>query len=168
MKLKYLSILIALALASCISEYDIPPENWTDLYIKPDSIGDQVWMGNDMDYNSNESLYNWTSAMSICPTGWRLPKKQDWDALEDVSNFSSGGYWSDSTADEDYPDKAYVFYSRNGRMEQRAEYKTEFYSVRCIENTDDDNVCCVMDGPPFKTDSETCMLLGSITGKECE
>jgi len=168
----FIPLILALVLVSCISEYEIPPEK--PFTSTPIEIGDQVWMSDNMNYPVKENsiceednqtgcerLYNWTGAMSACQDGWRLPKKEDWDALEDVSGFSARGYWSDSTAYDSYPDKAYVFYARGGRMEQKAEYKSNFYSVRCIKDTGSkDNIGCVIgNNPCFKTDYKTCLSL---------
>jgi uncharacterized protein (TIGR02145 family) len=60
-------------------------------------IGTQVWMAQNMNYqtksgswcyeNSADScskygrLYNWNTAMTACPKGWRLPANDDWTEL---------------------------------------------------------------------------------------
>jgi len=59
-------------------------------------IGDQVWMAENLNYNVAGSvcydndlancnrygrLYNWKTAMSICPSGWHLPSDADWEKL---------------------------------------------------------------------------------------
>jgi len=59
-------------------------------------IGDKIWMsenvnvktGNSWCYNEDESncskygrLYDWNTAKTVCPTGWHLPSRQEWDDL---------------------------------------------------------------------------------------
>lgn len=62
-------------------------------------IGDQVWMAENLAFktatgswaiNNDESnvaiygrLYNWTTAMTVCPAGWHLPSKDEWPVLTD-------------------------------------------------------------------------------------
>ncbi len=60
-------------------------------------IGRQTWMaenfncniGNSICYNNNEAnckkygrLYDWKTAMSVCPKGWHLPSKSEWEELD--------------------------------------------------------------------------------------
>ncbi|MDR2593145.1 MAG: hypothetical protein LBC87_00035 [Fibromonadaceae bacterium] len=68
-------------------------------------IGDQVWMAENLNYDTKTTgskcydnkeancdtygrLYNWTTAMGVCPAGWHLPSDAEWDALMIVA----GGY----------------------------------------------------------------------------
>jgi len=59
-------------------------------------IGNQTWMQENLAYDTvgsyyyNDStyygttygkLYNWQTACSVCPSGWRLPSKNDFDTL---------------------------------------------------------------------------------------
>jgi len=64
-------------------------------------IGEQVWMAENLNYNANKSkcygdwtggdsqnkcsiygrMYNWATAMEICPSGWHLPSDNEWIAL---------------------------------------------------------------------------------------
>jgi uncharacterized protein (TIGR02145 family) len=59
-------------------------------------IGTQIWMAKNLDYNAKGSkcyenirgncakygrLYNWETAMKICPNGWHLPSNEDWEKL---------------------------------------------------------------------------------------
>jgi len=61
-------------------------------------IGKQVWMAENLAYDAkgskcyanNESnvnkygrLYDWNTAMKICPSGWHLPSKKEWQTLVD-------------------------------------------------------------------------------------
>jgi uncharacterized protein (TIGR02145 family) len=59
-------------------------------------IGGQTWFAENLNYASDGSechsnsvdncnkygrLYDWTTAMKICPSGWNLPSNNDWTAL---------------------------------------------------------------------------------------
>jgi uncharacterized protein (TIGR02145 family) len=59
-------------------------------------IGTQTWMAKNLDCDVAGSkcyvndpanctkygrLYDWSTAMKVCPSGWRLPSKEDWDKL---------------------------------------------------------------------------------------
>ncbi|MDR1829960.1 MAG: hypothetical protein LBQ76_04230 [Candidatus Fibromonas sp.] len=59
-------------------------------------IGTQIWMAKNLNYdvkgskcynNSTDScakygrLYNWQTAMKVCPNGWHLPSSEEWDKL---------------------------------------------------------------------------------------
>jgi len=60
-------------------------------------IGEQIWMAENLNYETSSGswcydddpincekygrLYNWETAMSVCPEGWRLPSKSDFDEL---------------------------------------------------------------------------------------
>jgi uncharacterized protein (TIGR02145 family) len=61
------------------------------------TIGTQTWMAENLNYNANSSvcydnklencqkygrLYNWETARLVCPIGWHLPTKAEWDLLE--------------------------------------------------------------------------------------
>ena len=61
-------------------------------------IGSQIWMAENLNfqtersacYDNDESngqkygrLYNWDDAMNVCPAGWHLPNKEEWQTLID-------------------------------------------------------------------------------------
>jgi len=63
-------------------------------------IGEQVWMAENLVYDAEGSkvygndpencqkygkLYNWETAMRICPEGWHLPSKEEWQTLVDFA-----------------------------------------------------------------------------------
>jgi len=71
-------------------------------------IGDNTWMAENMNYkpatgeswcnDDSESncakygrLYNWAAARAVCPAGWRLSSRADWDKLgKAVGGFAAG------------------------------------------------------------------------------
>jgi len=62
-------------------------------------IGDQTWMSENLNYEAggkcygNEPanctkygrLYDWKTALSVCPKGWHLPSDNEWQVLEDLA-----------------------------------------------------------------------------------
>jgi len=86
-------------------------------------IGDQWWMADNLNYNSENSycynddeangerygrLYNWDAAMIACPNGWHLPTKEEMETListlggEDVAggklkDYESNAWFSPNT-----------------------------------------------------------------------
>lgn len=60
------------------------------------TIGTQIWMAENLNYNTNDSycygnnasncskygrLYTWSAAMNACPSGWHLPSDTEWNTL---------------------------------------------------------------------------------------
>jgi uncharacterized protein (TIGR02145 family) len=84
------------------------------------TIGTQTWMAQNLNYDvigskcagNSESncaiygrLYNWQTAMNVCPTGWHLPSDDEWQTLVDFAGGdevagkilkASGGWGSNS------------------------------------------------------------------------
>ena len=61
-------------------------------------IGNQIWMAENLNFDAPDSkcydnsqencakygrLYNWETAMKICPNGWHLPSYEEWTTLTD-------------------------------------------------------------------------------------
>jgi uncharacterized protein (TIGR02145 family) len=71
------------------------------IYVYKD-IGTQTWMAENLNYNASGSvcynnnssncdtygrLYDWATANAVCPAGWHLPTRDEWDVL---SNYVGG------------------------------------------------------------------------------
>jgi len=75
-------------------------------------IGNQYWMAENLNYYTNEGswyynndsisfskfgrLYNWYIACNVCPKGWRLPTREDWNELIKYINNNSFTGFGDS------------------------------------------------------------------------
>lgn len=76
------------------------------------TIGGKTWMAENLNYRiSNGSwcynsdnfncvkygrLYSWSAAKAVCPAGWHLPSRQEWDSL---ARGAGGKFRSDNTED---------------------------------------------------------------------
>jgi uncharacterized protein (TIGR02145 family) len=88
----------------CVQDY--PKRTFTDprdgKTYRIVKIGNQVWMAENLNFKCEESkyydfessnaekygrLYDWETAMEVCPPGWHLPSKEEWDEL---LNFAGG------------------------------------------------------------------------------
>jgi uncharacterized protein (TIGR02145 family) len=76
-------------------------------------VGDKTWMaenlnfktGNSWCYGDDESncqkygrLYDWNTAMTACPASWRLPNREDWNALVQAAGGGVAGRVLKSTS----------------------------------------------------------------------
>jgi len=70
-------------------------------------IGNQTWMAENLNYKAKDSkcydnkgsncnkygrLYDWATAISICPKGWHLPSYADWEELINYVENKNGCY----------------------------------------------------------------------------
>lgn len=133
-------------------------------------IGNQVWMAENLNYNtssgswdfrndpSNSSvygrLYDWNTAINVCPSGWHLPSDSEWMQLEkaigmrniDVENIGWRG------SDEGNKLKATISWNYGNGTD---EYGFTALSVGCRYND--------LDG--FDGDGYLCGFWASSTGK---
>jgi len=103
-------------------------------------------------------LYNWETARIVCPTGWHLPTQTEWNSLigknlKSTSDFAAllgGGYsydggdfigvgnlgiwWTDTKFDNSNAYTVYVHSYDNEVETDIYDYKTDFYSVRCVKD----------------------------------
>jgi uncharacterized protein (TIGR02145 family) len=116
-------------------------------------IGTQTWMAKNLNYNANGSkcydnsesncqkygrLYNWNTAMNVCPKGWHLPSDDEWGILMKSVNSAcsptgdctnagkllkaTSGYWNNNSGNGT---DAYGFAALPGG----GTFKGDFYDV---------------------------------------
>ena len=79
-------------------------QQWQDNEYKTIKIGNQIWMSENLNYSTKGSqcyknntkncvkcgrLYDWNTAKNVCPKGWHLPTRNEWDALVNYMGGSS-------------------------------------------------------------------------------
>jgi len=68
-------------------------------------IGDQCWMAENLDFNAGSGCweapdpiegwgryYTWEAAKRVCPDGWHIPTKADWEQMMQYISDQNGGY----------------------------------------------------------------------------
>jgi uncharacterized protein (TIGR02145 family) len=83
-----------------IKKYVILTDTRDDKTYKAVAIGTQTWMAENLNYNASGSkcyteancekygrLYDWETAMTVCPVGWHLPSQTEWEVM---TNFIGG------------------------------------------------------------------------------
>jgi len=74
------------------------------------AIGSQIWMAENLNYDATVSecnnnsckttygrRYNWSTARSVCPSGWILPSQSAWETLSSYVQSNSGCSGCDAT-----------------------------------------------------------------------
>jgi len=66
-------------------------------------IGGKAWMAQNLNYQADNSwcyggecekygrLYDWNTAKTVCPKGWHLPTREEWDALVTAAGGDAAG-----------------------------------------------------------------------------
>ena len=103
-------------------------------------------------------LYTWRSAMRYCPEGWRLPKTSELGIYltnnfrlgpsnrggfrnfnGDFYEYNMNVYFWTADLDPSYKDYAYYWTMDTGGLVQKAFYKDQGHSVRCIKGDREEN-----------------------------
>jgi len=83
--------------------YGEPATLWGEIY-ETVIIGNQTWIARNLNYNATGSkcyevetncaiygrLYNWSTAMAACPSGWHLPSSAEWATLINFVGANAG------------------------------------------------------------------------------
>jgi hypothetical protein len=103
-------------------------------------IGEQWWMTEDLKGGTtNEFTWAQATAAGVCPSGWRLPSKGDFDALVaspdngDWGSSNAGDQWWSSTVRADLETQAHVLeYSTSLSLALVSKINSIF--VRCVKD----------------------------------
>jgi len=122
-------ILFAMAfIFGCSSDDDSKPDSSGSCNIqdyRTVTIGNQIWMAENFNcdvegskcYDNLKSncdkygrLYDWSTSLTVCPSGWRLPGDADWEELMDAvggeatagARLKTTSGWNNSNGTDDY------------------------------------------------------------------
>jgi uncharacterized protein (TIGR02145 family) len=105
-------------------------------------IGNQVWMAENLNYQTDSSwcynnsdsycekygrLYGWDAAMKACPAGWHLPAREEWDSLI----FAASGVKNPFVITPTYWDSA------GGKLKAKSGWYNNTYTLKNGNGTDD-------------------------------
>jgi len=103
-------IFLTIIIASCEKEENPEIINCTTFELggkqyETVQIVDQCWMAENLDFNAGEGCwetpgaiekdgryYTWEAAKRVCPSGWHIPTKDDWEELMQYISDQNGGY----------------------------------------------------------------------------
>jgi len=107
------------------------------------TIGTQTWMKENLKGGTGDK-FTWAQATTagVCPNGWKLPSKTDFDALvvaAEVGNWGAsdaGDEWWSSTVHTTLDTRAYTLMNDGSNLSivTTGKVKTESTLIRCLKN----------------------------------